>query len=82
MALTKRNYLPRSTIDYAFGRVIYLIAEERGISFGQALEVAALTPGLFTEKMKLLSDESPWFENDLTEFLDGKHLDGVSTHTK
>ena len=68
MSLTKRSYLPRSTIDYAAQRAIYDVAEARGVSFGKAIEIMLIESSIFNESLQKLSDDSPWFKKDVQDF--------------
>jgi hypothetical protein len=76
MALQKRSYLPRSTLDYASQRAIYHVAESNGVSFGKAIEMLVIESATFQTALKHLSDESPWFKKDVDDF-----INSVSTHT-
>jgi len=68
MALQKRSYLPRSTIDYTAIRAIYHYAESREISFGKAVEQMLLGSKDFNESLKALADGSEWFKKDIEDF--------------
>ena len=68
MSLQKRSYLPRSTMDYAALRGVYLFAEEKKIPFGKALEMLLLQSEDFNKSLKFLSDGSDWFKKDVEEF--------------
>jgi len=68
MALQKRSYLPRSTVDYAALRGVYEFAEKEGISFGKALEKLLLESEGFNKALDTLSKGSEWFEKDVEEF--------------
>lgn len=76
MALQKRSYLPRSTIDYASQRAIYDVAESKGVSFGKAIELLIIESKTFQEAIEKLSNDSPWFKKDVEVF-----LSSLSTHT-
>ena len=68
MALQKRTYLPRSTIDYAALRTVYEFAEDEGLTFGKALEKILLDSKKFNSCLEKLSKGSEWFAKDIEEF--------------
>lgn len=68
MALQKRSYLPRSTIDYAALRGIYEFAENNKISFGKALEKLLLQSKDFNTSLESLTNGSEWFSKDVADF--------------
>lgn len=68
MALQKRSYLPRSTVDYAALRGVYQFAEEQGVSFGKALEMLLLQSEGFNSALQTLAKDAKWFEKDVEEF--------------
>lgn len=68
MALQKRIYLPRSTIDYAALRAVYEFAEEESLTFGKALEKILLDSQKFNSCLNKLSNGSEWFAKDVQEF--------------
>jgi len=68
MALQKRSYLPRSTINYAALRGVYEFAEKHKVSFGKAIEILLLESKGFNDAIDSLAKGSKWFENDIKEF--------------
>ena len=68
MALQKRIYLPRSTIDYAAIRAVYEYAEDEGLTFGKALERILLDSQKFNAYLEKLSEGSDWFAKDAEDF--------------
>jgi len=68
MALQKRIYLPRSTIDYAAIRAVYEYAEDEGLTFGKALERILLDSQKFNVYLEKLSKGSEWFAKDAEDF--------------
>jgi len=68
MALSKRSYLPRSTMDYAALRGVYEFAEAKKVPFGKALEMLLLQSIDFNNSLNKLSDGSEWFTKDVEEF--------------
>jgi len=70
MALQKRGYLPRSTIDYTAQRAVYEIADKNSLSFGKALEKLLLESITFKSSLEKLAKGSEWFKKDIDEFME------------
>lgn len=68
MALQKRTYLPRSTMDFSATRAVFEFAEKYGISFGKALETLLLESSSFNQALDDLSKGADWFKNDVESF--------------
>jgi len=68
MALQKRTYLPRSTIDYTAIRAVYEYAEDEGLTFGKALEKILLDSQKFHTSLEKLAKGSEWFSKDVDAF--------------
>ena len=71
MALQKRIYLPRSTIDYTAIRAVFEYAEQNSLPFGKALEKLLLDSEAFKNSLNELSEGSEWFKKDVDEFVCG-----------
>lgn len=68
MAIAKRSYLPRSTMDYSALRGVYEFAEDKKVPFGKALEMLLLQSIDFNNSLNKLSDGADWFAKDVEEF--------------
>ena len=69
MALQKRTYLPRSTIDYTAIRTVYEYAEDEGLTFGKALEKILLDSKKFNIYLEKLSKGCEWLSEDVEKFI-------------
>jgi len=67
MALQKKVYLPRSTVNYAALRAVFQYAEEQNISFGKALERFLLESDGFNSALETLAKDAEWFGKDVEE---------------